>query len=505
LPKASGTTSSGVSDEDGAIADPREARDVLDHLGVVVGRQVRLVLAAVVHRQPADEVGQPDVGGRLQLRVLVQEVVDLPGLVADPEVVLLVADHVEEEHEVRDQDLVHPPDRLERVQVVLGRLALDVPGLVRELGARGMDPLALGFEHGGHRVLREPVDLEVRVERAELLRDRHVAPGVPEPDRRRDVERPALPVQRPRPGLHLRRGRHHPVGEVLEEAVHLDGVARLRKMPGAVEGDERPAGQLGHGLGAGAGLADVEVAVEHEHGAAHSPADVARLLLARPRLRRLPAREDDGLGAALERPFDGVLELLRRVRLRQPVGEEPFEEAAVVLPHVLQRVVGAARVRRRQHRQVWRDRGDAEHGRRIGRREHERIPGPVAEAADERLLRSRGGEHGAPVAHELPPVVRRRRRRPVGAAVPARIEDDGAEVAREVRNLPLPEARVRDRRGRIEEKRRRPVAVGLPEDADAVALDEALLVGVAGARLLALVREHAHATLRTKSRSSRLK
>ena len=159
----------GIADEDGPVADPREAGDVLDHLGVVVGGQERLVLAAVLERQPADEVRQPDVRRRLQLRVLVQEVVDLPGLVADPEVVVLLARDVEEEHEVGDEDLVHPPDRLEGVQVVLGRLALDVRRLVREQRARRVDPLPLGLEHGRDRMLREPVDLEVGMELPQLL------------------------------------------------------------------------------------------------------------------------------------------------------------------------------------------------------------------------------------------------------------------------------------------------------------------------------------------------
>ena len=112
----------GLADEDRPVADRRPARDVLDHLGVVVRGQVRLALAAVGHRQPADEVGQPHVGGGLELRVLVQVVVELPRLVADPEVVRLVADDVVEDHEVREQDLVHPADRLEAVQVVAGRL-----------------------------------------------------------------------------------------------------------------------------------------------------------------------------------------------------------------------------------------------------------------------------------------------------------------------------------------------------------------------------------------------
>jgi hypothetical protein len=182
-----------IADEHGPVADAREARDVLDHLGVVVGGQERLVVAAVGHRQPPDEVGEPAVGRPLLLGVLVQVVVELPGLVPDPEVVVLVADDVVEEHEVRKQDLVHPANRLEAMQVVLRRLALDVPRLVRQQLARWVEPLAARLEHGGDGMLREPVDLEVRTELAQLVRDRDVALRMPEPDRRRDVERTLAP------------------------------------------------------------------------------------------------------------------------------------------------------------------------------------------------------------------------------------------------------------------------------------------------------------------------
>ena len=72
-----------------------------------------------------------------------QEVVDVPGLVADHQVVVLRLDHVGEHHEVVDQDLVHPPDRLERVQVVLAALALDVRRLVEQRRRRRVDPLAV--------------------------------------------------------------------------------------------------------------------------------------------------------------------------------------------------------------------------------------------------------------------------------------------------------------------------------------------------------------------------
>ena len=68
---------------------------------------------------------------------------------------------------------------------------------------------------------------------------------------------------------------------------------------------------------------------------------------------------------------------------------------------------------------------------------------------------------------------------------PRGIEREHAAVAREVRDLHLPAARVDDRPRRDEHHRRLALAVDLVEDADAVALDVALLVGVAGARLLA--------------------
>ena len=150
-----------VTDEDRPVAHPGEASDVLDHLRVVVSGQERLPFAAVGHRQPPDEVGQPDVRGLLLLGVLVQEVVQLPGLVADPKVVLLVADDIVEDHEVGQQDLVHAADRLEAMQIVLGRLALDVTGLVRQVGARRMYVFTARLQHPGHRVLGQPVDLEV--------------------------------------------------------------------------------------------------------------------------------------------------------------------------------------------------------------------------------------------------------------------------------------------------------------------------------------------------------
>ena len=75
--------------------------------------------------------------------------------------------------------------------------------------------------------------------------------------------------------------------------------------------------------------------------------------------------------------------------------------------------------------------------------------------------------------------------RPVGPAVAAPVERHDAAVPGEVRDLHLPDARMDDRPRRQEQHGRLAVAVALPEDADAVALDVALLVRVAGAGLLA--------------------
>ena len=160
------------------------ALDVLDHLGVVVGGERCLVFAAGGHGQVADEVGQPCVRRRLQLRVLVQEVVDLPAFVGDPDVEPLLADEVVEDHEVRAEDLVHPSQGLECVQVVVARLAVDVRNLARERRACRMDRLAALPQHGCHRLLREPVDLEAGHLSAQLVGDRDVAPRMPQTDRR---------------------------------------------------------------------------------------------------------------------------------------------------------------------------------------------------------------------------------------------------------------------------------------------------------------------------------
>ena len=112
-----------------------------------------------------------------------QVVVELPRLVADPQVVALVAHDVVEQHEVGGEDLVHATQRVEAVEVVLGGLRLDVARLIGEMGAGGVDALALALKHPGDRVLGQPVDQKVGMQTAQLARDRDVALRVAEPDR----------------------------------------------------------------------------------------------------------------------------------------------------------------------------------------------------------------------------------------------------------------------------------------------------------------------------------
>jgi hypothetical protein len=112
-----------------------------------------LARTAVGHRQPADEVRHPGEGKPFQVRVLVQEVVEIPGLVTDHQVVALRLDNIVEHHEVVHQDRVHSADRLERVQVMLACLVLDMGRLVGQPLGRRMDPLPRRIQHSRDRTV----------------------------------------------------------------------------------------------------------------------------------------------------------------------------------------------------------------------------------------------------------------------------------------------------------------------------------------------------------------
>ena len=69
------------------------------------------------------------------------------------------------------------------MEIMTGSLRGDVGRFAGQPLTGGMNGLPFGFENPGHRVLREPVDFQIRTQLLQLLGDGDVPPGVPEPDR----------------------------------------------------------------------------------------------------------------------------------------------------------------------------------------------------------------------------------------------------------------------------------------------------------------------------------
>jgi hypothetical protein len=279
---------------------------------------------------------------------------------------------------------------------------------------------------------------------------------------------------------------------------------------------EVAAGDVRERRSARVGADRVVAAVDHEHGTAHALAALAEAL----DRRHAPRRVDQRLRIGVESPADAVLDLLGRVRLGEHPPEEELEEARVVAQPVvavvlgpalvgvvlvLERVAGALRMRRGD-RYGRPDVGDGvdplgmvggqqRRPQRAGReRDEERAVGPGGVHDRERVVREPARAVGVGAA------------RAVGAPVAPTVEGEHPVVAGEVRDLRLPVARVDDRPRRQEQHRALALAVQLVEEAHAVALDVALLVRIAGARLLgplALhVRDHAHRFFSSSSEPS---
>ena len=218
---------------------------MLDHLRVVVGREERLALAARGHRQHADEVGQPGVGSGLELRVLVQEVVDLPGLVGDPEVETLLGHDIVEDHEVRAEDLVEPAQHLEGVELVLARLGVDVRGLGGELGAGRVDasrrtPRAASSPAAGRATRPRDPGCSCRSSRA-IATSRQAWPR-PIGEETSSARRPPRPARARRAAA--RAGRRASANSWISRLT-ITGLARHREVAGALEEHVLGPGQLG--------------------------------------------------------------------------------------------------------------------------------------------------------------------------------------------------------------------------------------------------------------------
>src|SRR5580704_1467765 len=113
--------------------------------------------------------------------------------------------------------------------------------LIGEQRARRVDALAACLEDGGHRMLRQPVDLEVGMKQAQLVGDCGVALCVAETDGRGYIQRPPPAPRRRCPP----RSRFWRTRKVADQQVHLDRLTRMRPMPGTVDTDERAAGEIG--------------------------------------------------------------------------------------------------------------------------------------------------------------------------------------------------------------------------------------------------------------------
>ena len=152
-----------------------------------------------------------------------------------------------------------------------------------------------------------------------------------------------------------------------------------------------------------------------------------------------------------------------------------------------------ARAKCRPQRRGGRD----EHGagrRALGARRRAVRPSsrPPRERRPDGAVRGRCVHDGERVGGELVLVVGVDGGRAIRLAVAASVEGDDARVAGEVGDLRLPVARVDDRPGRQQQDGGVAGAVDLVEDADAVALDVAVLVRVARPRLLARRLDGAH-------------
>ena len=232
---------------------------------------------------------------------------------------MLGLEHLVEHHEVVDQDVVHPPDRVERVEVVLAALGLDVRRLRRQPARCRVHLLAGRLQHASHRVLRQPPHPHVGVLGAQRLDDRQVAPGVAQADRRREHEHLALPAQRPRPaprGLSRMPGaRRHPLDEPVSSRLtttgsRIAGRARRRRARPA-----SPPGQLGEPHPVVERAHPVVAAVQHEDRALHGSRR-APTRWCTPRRAETPGGGvGQGLRGRARAPSLLVLELAGRVRL----------------------------------------------------------------------------------------------------------------------------------------------------------------------------------------------
>ena len=138
------------------------------------------------------------------------------------------------------------------------------------------------LEHCRDGMLRQPVDLEVGMELAQLVGDRSVALRVAESDRRGDIERALATRLAAHPAPRRRRRRD----EVADQEVDLDRVTGVREMARPFEDRECAARQLREPCTGGARAHGVVASVDHEHRTVNAGQQLAHaLLVGEPRVR----------------------------------------------------------------------------------------------------------------------------------------------------------------------------------------------------------------------------
>lgn len=315
----------------------------------------------------------------------------------------------------------------------------------------------------------------------QLVGDRDVPAGVPEPDRRGHEQRPPAAAERTGPGNRpwLRGER---VDEVADQQVRPDRLPHRRSVPTAADRHQVAPGPAGHGH---AGLVRhhrILVAVHDEDRAAHLPADRLRVLGGGRVKSRSGAQQRLGIG--VEAPPEAVLALLVRVRLGEHLRHEELDPTAVVgqpvvavglLPAPVARpwLVEAGRDRPGQR---GTDRDDPDSPVRVPGGELQRVPPAHRQPADHRAVGRGRVHHRDRVLHVLTVGVGLRGGRTVGPSVAAALDRDHPEVPGQVGHLRLPLPGVHDGPRGQQDDRRLPRSEDLVADLDPVALDDALVI-----------------------------
>ena len=355
-----------------------------------------------------------------------------------------------------------------------------------------MDPLAAAREHARHGILGEPVDLALGLERAQLARDRDVAPCVAEPDRRGHEER-TLGAAHAAPPRRSSRGPAQ-ARSPKSRSIRLKGTGW------------RACGQWPTPR-KDTSSAPVAAANAAPRSGGISPSSSPWVTSSGQRMRPSSSRiaGSSRSGASIvsasvsgrpSRPHERVLDLLGGVRLREAAPEEELEVAAeVLLPEVpvglrpalvlgalLLEVEAGALGQRRGERESGSHEHRAGDALRVVGREQQRAARDRA-VGDEHAARGAGGvEHGERVLGVGPRAIVGGAIGPVGAPVAASVVGDHPEVPGEVGDLALPEAGVDDRPGREQEQGLLALAEHLVREADTAGLGEAGLAGAERAR-----------------------